>query len=498
MSRIGGIILSVLFLIAGCAAQPKTLTILHTNDIHANFVPHEATWVRRTPKPMVGGFTELNFKIDSLRNVKPNCLLVDGGDVMTGTPISDIEYKGAVGGALFEMMNDMKYDAWCIGNHDLDVSQDNLRKLVRLAAFPTVCANLVDTTGAFPVGNLPYTIIEKGGLKIGIIGIISQGLYSLVNQNNLVGLRILSPSETVQKYVDSLTPKTDLVIALTHQGVDDDSVLATQVHGLPLIVGAHSHTRLTHPKNVNGVLIVQTGSNCENLGVLDLTVDKHAIVQSDGKLVQLWPGSGRPETPVSKLVNEMSGRIEKEYSEVIGTLSADWVRGSGSKESAIGTFMADAQRQAAHADVGFINSHGIRKDISAGPITRKDLYEVMPFRNILVTFQLSGADLKKVITYYIGEHPALQLAGIDCEWKRGPGGKPEFSSFVVNGKPLDENRMYTCAASDFFVGDAQHYLGMEVKQPYYLQQTVFDATEKAVRDAKTIVPSTTQHIRESH
>jgi len=93
-----------------------------------------------------------------------------------------------------------------------------------------------------------------------------------------------------------LHPQTDLLIALTHQGVDEDSILAMKVQGLDVIVGGHSHTRLKHPKIVNGVLIVQTGSDCENLGVLDLKLEKHHVISYDGSLIQLWYNAARPKT----------------------------------------------------------------------------------------------------------------------------------------------------------------------------------------------------------
>ena len=142
--------------------QSKILTILHTNDIHASFIPHEAFWVKETPKPLVGGFNELSFVVDSIRQVKSVTLLLDAGDVMTGNPITEYIYKGAEGGALFEMMNRIGYEAWTPGNHDFDISQDNLRRLTDLAQFPTISANIIDTTGKFPVNNKEYVIIEKG------------------------------------------------------------------------------------------------------------------------------------------------------------------------------------------------------------------------------------------------------------------------------------------------------------------------------------------------
>ena len=455
--------------------QPKTLTILHTNDTHASFVPHEAFWVKTTPRPFVGGFPELKFIVDSIRATRPATLMLDAGDVMTGNPVTEITYGGAKGGALFAMMDSTGYDVWCPGNHDFDVSQDNLRALSRIANFPTVCANLVDTLGRFPVGNVPWVILERGGIRLGIIGLISQELYDLVNQNNLAGLRVLSPAETAQKYIDALTPKTDIRIALTHQGVEDDSRLAAAVHGLSIIVGGHSHTRLPHPKVVEGVLIVQAGSNLENLGELDITFEGGRITSYDGRLIPLWINGKRPPSPVSVIADSMQREINRDFDRVICTLRGDWMRGEG--QTAIGTFLADAQREAAGADVGFMNNGGIRRDVSAGPLTKKTLFEILPFRNILTTFQLTGKELRSIMQYNIEKKPGIQIAGMSGRWRKRPDGGVEFVSIEIGGKPLDEGRSYACAASDFFVGEGKKYLGEEIRLPVYLKPTVFDAVE---------------------
>ncbi len=475
-------------------AQPRSLTILHTNDIHASFVPHEAIWVKGNQKPLIGGFKELVFAVDSIRKENSTILLLDAGDVMTGNPITELKYDGAMGGALFEMMNRVGYDAWCPGNHDFDVSQDNLIRLTEIARFPTLCANIVNDKGEYPVHNRAFTILERNGLKIGIIGVMSQALYTLVNQNNLVGIRVLSPVETTQRWIDTLRGKTDLLIALTHEGVEDDSVLATNVTGLDVIVGGHSHTRLRKPKVVNGVLIVQTGSNCENLGILNLTVEKKKIIVSHGMLLPLWSRTDRPSTPLAEFVDSIQGVIDKQYSEVLATLKSDWVRTEG--ESSIGNFITDAQREAAGADVAFMNVHGIRKDVAAGPMTKRDLFEVLPFHNILTTFQLSGNQLRDAIAFHLRKGTDVLTSGISCRWKRTPDGRVEIISLEVQGKQVDDERMYPCAASDFFVGESKHYLGLEIPQKIYLKQTVFEAVEKQVRKAGILSPTLERHIIE--
>ena len=475
-------------------SQPRNVTILHTNDMHASFTPHEATWVRESPKPMVGGFNELSFVVDSIRNINPSTLLLDGGDVMTGNPITEYGFRGAKGGALFEMMNRIGYEMWCFGNHDFDLGQGNLLTLTSIAQFPTLCANVVNDKGVYPLNNKPYVIVSKNGLKIGIIGIMSRELFSLVNQNSVAGIKVLPPVATTQKFIDELRPKVDLLMVLSHEGVEDDSVLAVNVKGLDVIVGGHSHTRLKSAKFINGVIIVQTGSNCENLGVLDLTVENSKVTKYNGHLIQLWYNGSRPKTPLSAFIDSVNQGIEKDYSKVIGTLKQDWVRSD--MESGIGNFVADAQREAAHADVGFMNSTGIRKNLSAGPITKRDIFEVLPFRNILVTFPLSGTQVKAVVLNYIERHLMIQTSGIRCEWKRGADGKAEIMSLEINGKPWDEKASYTGAASDYFMGEAKRYLGIEVPHISYLQQEVFGAIEKKVVDEKVIDSKVENRIKE--
>jgi 2',3'-cyclic-nucleotide 2'-phosphodiesterase (5'-nucleotidase family) len=478
------LVLLALLVASPLPGQPRSLTILHTNDMHASFMPHEALWVRTSPKPMVGGFAELAFVADSLKRSAGPVLMLDAGDVMTGNPITERMYRNASGGALFDMMNMIGYDAWCPGNHDFDISQANLRALTAIARFPTLCANVVDDQGAYPVGNRPWVVLERGGLRIGVIGLMSQELYSLVNQNNLTGIRVLPPAATVQRFIDELDPKTDLLVALTHEGVQEDSVLATETTGLDIIVGGHSHTRLRTPKLVNGVIIVQTGSNAENLGALKITAENDRVTAYDGQLIPLWAQGKRPPSALTALADSFQAEIDKEYSEVIATLAEGWHRADG--QSGVGTFIAEAQRTAAGADVAFMNNYGIRRDVPAGPLTKKALFEVLPFRNILTTFQLSGRELRAVMVYNIEKKPAIQIAGMSGRWKSGPGGKPEFLSIMVGGKPLDDAAMYRCAASDYFVGEARRYLGVEVRQPVFLQQTVFAAIEKAVRAAGTL------------
>jgi len=407
---------------------------------------------------------------------------------MTGTPISEMDYKGATGGALFEMMNLTAYDAWTIGNHDLDVSQENLRKLIGIQKCPTVSANLTDTAGTLPFGNKEYVIIERSGLRVGIIGLMSRDLFHLTNTKNLTGLKVLSPPEVTQRIIDKIRPETDLIVVVSHEGVDDDSILAVSTHGLGVIIGGHSHTRLKTPKLINGVVICQAGSNCENLGELSVTVADHAVTNFDGKLLQLWAHHPAVNNDMSKLIDEFKTKIDREYGEVIGTLSTDWKRG-GSSESNVGNFVADAIREGGGADIGVTNSSGIRNDLHAGPITKLSLFEIMPFRNTLCTFQISGAELRALAKRYlesvVDHRASIQLSGVNCTWKRGSGG-PEIQQLTVAGKEVSDASKYTCATSDFVINQADKYLGMTPVSTAFLAATVYQAIVTKVQKEKII------------
>jgi 2',3'-cyclic-nucleotide 2'-phosphodiesterase (5'-nucleotidase family) len=492
-SRLPKLLFTAAALTVSLFAQPKTITVLHTNDMHASFVPHEAVWIKNDSKPLVGGFNELSFAVDSLRKGKNATLFLDAGDVMTGNPITEYDYRGAQGGALFEMMNMLGYEAWCPGNHDFDISQDNLIRLTSLIKFPTLSANLKKSGDRLFGNDKEYVIIEKNGLKIGIIGLITEKLSSLVNESNLTGLSVDPMAATLQRLINKLDPQTDLLIALTHQGVDEDEVLARSVTGLDIIIGGHSHTRIKQPRVVNGILIVQAGSNCENLGVLTVTVDHDTVSEYNCNLLQLWYTSTRPKTVLSRFIDSVQTSIDKDYNEVLATLDGDWKRSESG--SAIGNFIADAQREAAHADVAFMNNSGIRKELSRGPITKRALFEVMPFRNTLVTFPLTGAQVKQVIVHSIKNKNNIHPSGIRCGYRRS-GNEIIFDTIEINGKPIDESAVYTCAVSDYFAGEAKRYIGIEPSKVTNLQQTVFSAMEKKVREEKNIHPVSDFRISE--
>jgi 5'-nucleotidase/UDP-sugar diphosphatase len=457
---LNGIIL-LYFLVTVCFTQPKTITILHTNDIHGSFIPHEAAWISTNPKPRIGGFLELQWLIDSIREKKSAVILLDGGDVMTGNPISDMKYMDSYGGALFEMMNFIGYDAWTIGNHDLDVSQENLEHLTKISAFPALSANLVDSMGHHYFNHQSSIVLTRGGIRLGIVGIMSKDLFRLTSTKNLTGIRVLDGQKILQKMIDSLDSITDLLIALTHQGFGEDSLMAENITGIDVIIGGHSHTRLDAPRLINNVIITQAGAYCENLGELELRVNDDAVVSYEGKLHPLWVRHELNDTPLRRMVDEYTAKLDSEYGKVIGT-SVMTMKRSRAEETIIGTYIADAVRSAVGADIGIINSSGLRKDIPAGSITKMNIYETIPFRNFICTFKITGAELRRIVKEYVGslknKHTSLNFANIQCKWERR-GSDLRLSSVLIGQAEIEDDKIYSCATIDYIIDQAERYLG---------------------------------------
>lgn len=270
--------LYLIILLAGMAVgtlQAQDLVILHTNDTHSQIMPQTTG-----PGKGLGGYERRENYINSVRKAHKNVLLLDAGDFSQGTPYFTI-FKGD---AEIELMNALGYDAACIGNHELDNGTAELARRIKNAKFPVVCANFefADTNPLKKVVK-PYTVIEKGGMKVGVIGILVQ-LEGLVSPRNAEGMKHLHPYAVMNKLALELKnrEKCDLVILLTHVGYDrgkeqnpSDDMLAANSENIDIIIGGHSHTHIKKPafiKNKLGkeVMVVTAGEKGEDVGRIDV------------------------------------------------------------------------------------------------------------------------------------------------------------------------------------------------------------------------------------
>lgn len=267
-------ILAAALLFSFSSATGQDLVILHTNDTHSQIEPLSAGQYKGR-----GGADRREKYIRSVRAENPNVILLDAGDFSQGTPYFTL-FKG---NAEVELMNAMGYDAATFGNHEFDNGTGELARRIKMMNFPLLNANYkMDGT---PLEGLiaPYTVIERGGKKIGVIG-LSVNLAGLVSPSRIEGMKYLHPYKIVNKLARHLRKKEkcDLVILLSHCGFSDgkeqnpdDRMIAANTEGVDIIIGGHSHTFIKQPaivesKSGRKVMVVQAGCKGEEVGRIDI------------------------------------------------------------------------------------------------------------------------------------------------------------------------------------------------------------------------------------
>jgi len=469
-------------------AGSDRLVVLHTNDLHGHFLPERAPWL--DGEPAIGGFSLLDAHVQAVREEfgESQVLLLDGGDILTGTPLTDIEVRGSQGGAMLEFMELVGYDAWVLGNHEFDKGFENTAKLVASSRIPVLSSNLDGTDGGVAMeGLLDSVVLDKGGLKVGVVGATTMGLGHLASTATMSNMTLRPLSETVAEQVALLDPQTDLVVVLSHIGLEADRRLAEEVSGIDLIVGGHSHTYLPEPEKVNGTWIVQAGSYGRSIGRLELGVKDDAIASFQGEIVDLVPDSvtGSVRSEMSDLVAKYEQIITEEFGEVLSKADATLSR-SYHFESDLGNWITDVLREAGGTDLAFYNVGGLRADLVKGDVTTGSIYEIFPFGNQVVTFEISASELLGVMLSNARvsleqNHGSIQQSGVEMTWRERME-TPEVVSITVGGAPFDPDAIYTVTSNSYVAEQANRYLaGAQPANLRGLGATVFDVATAAAR-----------------
>ena len=232
--------------------------------------------------------------IKDIRGQNPNVLLLDAGNALTGQSLAD----GSKGRVVVEAMNQLGYTAMAIGERELCLGLAEFRKRMQEARFPFVSANVViKATGKLLAE--PYAIVEVGGIKVGILGLTNANAVQIPLANMSTGLAwpsfadeviVTDPLVAAEQYVPEIAAKADLVIVLSHLGIDLDQTLVAEVPGIAVVVGGYSRTILSTPLAQRGALIVQAGYDGEYLGKLVLEIgESGSIAKHAGEIIALGP-----------------------------------------------------------------------------------------------------------------------------------------------------------------------------------------------------------------
>lgn len=440
---IGAIAALLVCLPGHCQAAVVNISVLYTGDTHG----HLKSFYYDSAKPVGGVAKRAIFLQDRRRHAKMNWLLLDSGDAISGTALSDL-FQGYID---IEAMNRLGYDAMGLGVHEFDYGVAVLKQRMTEAKFPIVCANVTYADTGKPLAK-PYVIVERGGVKIAILGLTTGDLDKRVAPENFAGLAITDPIETARTMVPQLKNEAELVFVLTHLGVNEDIRLATQVPGIDLIVGGMSNSELQEGISALDALIVHGGSFGRYVGQLKQSFSHN----ENGKLMRrysenelmLMDGRYADNTNYIAWLDSFQPQVQEKMGTLIGTSAAHMDnRMVASFETELGNYVCDILKSSLNADAALLPAAFFNASLPEGVITLNELFALMPFDHYGVVVNLTGSELQRVLNeaaQNLGKPGFSQIAGLSYDIYAG-----KAYSIQINGQPIDPYGRYRLATSDF-------------------------------------------------
>ncbi len=494
---------------AGSKARPRPsgtleLVVLHTNDLHGQVNPRSATWVDRRKPPLAGGLPRVAATIERVRREERAAgravLVVDGGDWCQGTPEGMVE----LGLDFVRAIAAIDYDAVALGNHEFDYGFDPMVKLLSEARPPAICANLRESGKSERVKWVaPWRIVEAGGLRIALVGLLTIDTPSITHPDAR-RFDFAPAHEEITRVKAELGQSVDLIVPVGHIGVEEARAVARAHPELPLIVSGHSHTFLREGEREGETLIVQAGAKASVVGRVDLVLDGPSakVLRSSAQLLELLeePAAQDRNARVDALCAGLVARADSAMREVVGELSGP-LSASGKPYSTVaGSWVADLMRARTQAEVAFHNRGGVRAEIDAGPVTRREVFEMSPFDNVIAILRMRGAELESVVRAAIDgrTHSGLDYSGCRVlvkETREKLSPVLTFHALEVGGKPIDPQAWYTVATNSFLAGGGD---GLELlarcqerrEDPLLLRELV----ESELRSKGVVTPPTDARI----
>lgn len=465
------------------ASADYSLTILHTNDFHARFEPISkydsgCSAEDNAEGKCFGGSARLVTAVAEARARTNNSILVDGGDQFQGT-LFYTYYKGK---AAAEMMNKMAYDGMTVGNHEFDDGPEVLAGFMDSVNFPVLMSN-ADVSGEPALAGklMKSTVIERGGEKIGLIGLTPQDTPDLASPGK--NITFTAPADAVQGEVDKLTEMgVNKIIVLSHSGFVVDKAVAAATTGVDVIVGGHSNTLLSntqeravdvYPVMVGDTAIVQAYAYGKFLGELNVTFDDDGNVTEAAGEPIIIDGGVAEDAATKARITEMAGPLEEIRNKVVAS-AADALNGDRAvcrvEECSMGNLVAEAML-ARVADQGvqisIANSGGIRSSIDAGDVTMGEVLGVLPFQNTLSTFEVSGQTIIDALENGVSQVEEVkgrfpQVAGLKFTWDPSvapnEGRIQEVMVAMGDGfTPIDPGKTYGVVSNNFIRNGGDGY-----------------------------------------
>ena len=531
----------------------KVFKIVSTGDVHGMLYPYDFT--KLSPAP--GSLARVSAYVESMRNAmgEDSVILLDNGDMLQGQPAvyfynfldTDVTHPAA------RMMKRMRYDAMTVGNHDIETGHpvyDRFRS--DLVPIPMLGANVKDTSTGNPYF-LPYVILERGGVRFAVLGLLTPAIPAWLPEKLWEGLEVEEMVESARQWMRHirLTERPDVVIGLFHSGYQSthltwkwmenaSSLVAREVDGFDLVIMGHDHTRAVH-REKNGTLLVNPGAYASHVAESTVTVDRDddgsvRVVDVDGRIVSVAdidPDEGfvrdfAPErTHVTDMVMKVVGESAGEFS----------IRDAYFGPSAFMELIHTLQLEISGADISIAAPLSYDAAIHKGPLRISDMFTLYKYENQLCTLAMTGEEIKGHLEMSYNLWTAVMKSPRDPLLKFASGNpvkgdysrliKPSYnfdSAFGINytvdvtrpkgekihisamadGTPFDMDRIYRVAVNAYRANGGGELITRGAGIAHEdLKHRVLDATEhdmryymlKAIESKGVITPVVTHNWR---
>ncbi|MGV8123849.1 MAG: bifunctional metallophosphatase/5'-nucleotidase [Candidatus Xenobiia bacterium LiM19] len=480
-------------------SESVTLRFLHTNDIHAQLTPRTIDGVQS------GGMAYLASQVKKERaGREDSTYLLDSGDCLSGSNTSAL-----LGGEpMVKIMNAMGYDYVVLGNHDFDFAYEGLLESFSQASFMTLATNVFDNWSSplflsNPHGFASVSIREIQGVKVGILGFSTNDTFLTQDRSTLRDIDIKDPVEKAQRAVAFLKKQgADIIVAVSHLGLEQDKKLAEEISDLDIIFSGHSHDATEEPLKAGNALIVQEGCKGSHLGAMDISVNTHTkrIEKTDYRLIPIDPSTIEPDEEVNSLVAGYQKEVKETMELEVGEAAIPLTR-SGHSDSSLGNLVTDAMKERTGADISLIHSGFFRRNQDAGNITMGDLIDIMPYSLHLVKTTITGKELQTIIERSVEcadpkreKSKMLQVSGLTVRYDADAPCREKAVEIFHEGEPIDPERSYTVATADFLAGGGLGYHYFKNGETTASGILVRDAVADYLQQHKTVSPPAGKRI----
>lgn len=443
----------------------KKLTILHSNDMHGDFLPSEKDG-RQT-----GGLSRLCGYINRVRAEGENVIYAVAGDMFRGS-IIDSEYQGL---STIDLMNILRPTVACVGNHEVDYGIAHLLFLEKCSKFPIINANLFVTMNNSRLFR-PYINVDIGGLRILFIGILTEEVLSATKKEKIIGtfIDVESAAKEVGVICDNYrNTRTDLTVLLTHIGLEADKKLASLLDpdwGVDLIIGGHSHSFMEAPELVNGVPILQAGTGTGIVGRLDLEVDAGSdnIVDLKWECVPINEDTAPVDPVMQELLDSYRTETDSKYKRVVTRFARKLTHPKREQETEMGNLYADALAWDASFDIMMMGSGSIRK-AEMGPVVEyQDMLENTPFDEPICMFEVTGEQFRRMVRFmlrdeaWLGDTEFYQFSkGVRIKYNRT---SKVLEELRFRGRDIEDGDRLKIALQEYHYKNFEEFLSVPIEE----------------------------------